>query len=64
MLSVNRKSSVGIATISVPGGYDSIPDKGKTFSLLHIVQVGSGAHPASYLVGTGCSFAGVKRLAV
>jgi hypothetical protein len=25
------------------------------------VQTGSGAHPTSYTVGTGCSFPGVKR---
>jgi hypothetical protein len=28
------------------------------FSLLHIVQIGSGAHPASYPMGTGGSFPG------
>jgi len=26
------------------------------FSLRHRVQTGSGAHPASYITGTGCSF--------
>jgi hypothetical protein len=30
------------------------------FSLHHRVQNGSGAHPASYPVGTRCSFAGGK----
>jgi hypothetical protein len=30
------------------------------FSLLHVVQTGSGAHPTSYLVGTGDSFPGSK----
>jgi hypothetical protein len=29
-------------------------------SLLHVVQTGSGAHPTSYLMGTGSSFPGVK----
>jgi hypothetical protein len=31
------------------------------FSLLHVVQTGSGAHPAFYLVGAGGSFPGLKR---
>jgi hypothetical protein len=30
-------------------------------SLLQSVQTGSGAHPASYPIGTGDSFPGVKR---
>jgi hypothetical protein len=34
---------------------------GQEFSLLHVVQTGSGAHPASYSMGTGGSFPGVKR---
>jgi hypothetical protein len=34
---------------------------GQEFSLLHVVQTGSGAHPASYPMGTGGSFPGVKR---
>jgi hypothetical protein len=29
--------------------------------LLHSVQTGSGAHPASYSMGAGVSFPGVKR---
>jgi hypothetical protein len=31
------------------------------FSLLHVVQTSSGAHPISYLLDTGGSFSGVKR---
>jgi hypothetical protein len=31
------------------------------FSLLHVVQTGSWAHPASYPVGTGVLSSGVKR---
>jgi hypothetical protein len=31
------------------------------FSLLHVVQTGSGAHPASYPVDTEGSSSGVKR---
>jgi hypothetical protein len=30
------------------------------FSPHHRVQTGSGAHPASYPMGTGCSFLGGK----
>jgi hypothetical protein len=30
------------------------------FSLRHHVQTGSGAHPASYPMGTGGSFSGFK----
>jgi hypothetical protein len=34
---------------------------GSKFSLLYIVQTGSGVHPISYKMGTGSSFPGVKR---
>jgi hypothetical protein len=33
---------------------------GSKFSLLHIIQTGSGVHPASYSMGTGVSFPGGK----
>jgi hypothetical protein len=33
---------------------------GQEISLLHVVQTGSGAHPASYPMGTGGSFGGGK----
>jgi hypothetical protein len=37
--------------------FSSNPGKGKIFfCLLHAIQTGSGAHPASYAVGTGESF--------
>jgi hypothetical protein len=36
----------------------SIPDKPRCFSLLHSVQTSSGAHPASYTMGTGGPFPG------
>jgi hypothetical protein len=29
---------------------------GQEFSVLHVVQTGSGAHPASYPMGTGGTF--------
>jgi hypothetical protein len=31
------------------------------FSLFHVIQTGSGAHPASYPMGAGEFFPGVKR---
>jgi hypothetical protein len=37
-------------------GQGSIPGRSRDFSLLHSVQTGSGAHPASYPRGTGDSF--------
>jgi hypothetical protein len=33
---------------------------GQEFSLLQIVQTGSGVHPTSYKIGTGGSFLGSK----
>jgi hypothetical protein len=35
--------------------------RARDFSLLHRVWPGSGAHPASYLMGTWGSFPGIKR---
>jgi hypothetical protein len=51
----SRDGSVGIATgwtarVRLPAGHD--------FYLPHSVQTGSGAHPASYPVGTGGDFPG------
>jgi hypothetical protein len=37
---------------------------GARFSLLHVVQTGSGAHPVSYPVGTGGPFHGGKAVRV
>jgi hypothetical protein len=60
----SRDSSVGIAL-----GY-GLDDRGSrvrfsegagNFSLHHSVQNASGAHPASYPMGTRGSFPGVKR---
>jgi hypothetical protein len=34
--------------------------QGQDFYLLNVVQTGSGAHPASYPMGTGSSFPGGK----
>jgi hypothetical protein len=36
---------------------------GQEFSLHHVIQTGSGAHPASYLMGNEGSFPGVKAAA-
>jgi hypothetical protein len=47
---------VGIATGQCPG---SIPDSAKFFSP-HSAQNCSGAHPASYPMGTGDDFPGGK----
>jgi hypothetical protein len=48
-------SSVGIATGYGLNGRISIPG---------CVQTGSGAYPASYLMGTGCSFPWSKAVGV
>jgi hypothetical protein len=45
---------------TIMGGGSSSPGRVKKFSLLHIVQTGSGIHPTSYKMGTGGSFPGVK----
>jgi hypothetical protein len=57
-------SSVGIATgYGGPtwGGREFESHWGQKFSLLHIVQTGSGVHPNSYKMGIGGSFPVVKR---
>jgi hypothetical protein len=53
---------VGIAT-----GYELDTERSEfesrysqEFSLLHVFQTGSGAHPASYPIDTGCKATGVK----
>jgi hypothetical protein len=63
----SRDSSVGTATrlrAGRPRSQGSIPDRGKTFSLLYNIQTGPGAHPASYPMGTGGSFARGKAAGV
>jgi hypothetical protein len=58
---VSRDSVVGIET-----GYGlddlgvGVRVPGQEFSFLHVVQTGSGAHPASYPMGTGDSLPGGK----
>jgi hypothetical protein len=58
---VSRDSSVGIATgygLDDQGGWEFESRQGQKFSLLHIVQTGSGVHPTSYKMGTGGSSRG------
>ena len=56
------KKSQGIIATALRAGQSEvrIPLGARDFSLLQIVRTGSGAHPASYTMGTG-SFPGVKR---
>jgi hypothetical protein len=58
----SRDSAVGKATGYVldDGGVGVRVPVGSRFSLLHVVQTGSGAHPASYPMGTRGSFLGGK----
>jgi hypothetical protein len=61
---MSRDSSVGIVTgygLDDRGGAGVRVPVGKTVSLLHLVQTGSGIHPTSYKMGTGVSSPGVKR---
>jgi hypothetical protein len=59
----SRDSVVGIATgygLDNRGVWVWVP-VGQEFSLLHVIQTGSEAHPASYQMGTGGSFPWEKR---
>jgi hypothetical protein len=42
-------------------GRSSSPGRGKNCSILHVVETGTGAHPASYPMGAGTLSPGVKR---
>jgi len=67
-----RKSIPEILTIIYRLGYElddrgsrfRFPAEAENFSLHHRVQNGSGAHPASYPMGTGGSFPGIKAAGV
>jgi hypothetical protein len=53
---MSRDSSVGIATdygLDDQEVREFESREGQKFSLLHIVQTGSGVHPTSYKMGTG-----------
>jgi hypothetical protein len=53
----SRDISVDIVT-----GYGvQFPERARNISLVHIVQTGPGAQPASYSMGAEGSFPGVKR---
>jgi hypothetical protein len=55
----SRDSSVGIAAgYGLDGRGVGVRVPVGDFSLLHVVQTGSGAEPASYPMGTGTSFPG------
>jgi hypothetical protein len=55
-------SSVGIASgYGLEDGVGIQVPMGQEFSLLHVVQTGSGAHPTSYTMGTVSSFPGGKE---
>jgi hypothetical protein len=63
MSSRSRDSSVGIALrygLDDRGSRVRFPAEAGNFSLHHRVQNGSGAHPASYPMGTRGSFSGDK----
>jgi hypothetical protein len=53
--------SVAIATNYWLDGRSSVPDKGKRFSVFHSFQTGSGAHQASFKMGTGALSPELKR---
>jgi hypothetical protein len=63
---VNNKSRDSSVGISLGYGLDNrgssvrFPVGARNFSLHHRVQIGSGAHSASYPRGTGGSFPGSK----
>jgi hypothetical protein len=59
LLMQSRDSSVGIALgygLDERGSRVRFPVGAGSFSLYHRLQNGSGAHPASYPLGTGGSF--------
>jgi hypothetical protein len=60
---MSRDSSVGIALgygVDDRGSKVRFPVRAGNFSLHHLVQNGSGAHPASYPMGSRGSFPGDK----
>jgi hypothetical protein len=63
ILAPNSTCSLGIVTGCEfeDGGVGVRVTVGQEFSLLHVVQTGSGVHPTSYTMGTGALSSGVKR---
>jgi hypothetical protein len=60
VLLLSHNSSVGVTTGYGRDGRGSIPGRDKNLSLLHSVQTGCEAKPASYPMGTRSSFPGVN----
>jgi hypothetical protein len=59
-----ENSSVSIVTRLRIGRLENwvlFPAGTRDFSELHSIQTGTGAHPASYPIGTGGSFPGIER---
>jgi hypothetical protein len=56
---VNSRSRVRSIVVTTSNGLDG--QQMQDFSLLHNVQTGSGAHPASYPMGTGATSPELKR---
>jgi hypothetical protein len=57
---LSQDSLIAIGMSYGQDGWGLIPSRGKRFSLLHSIQTSSGAHPASYPVGTRGSFSSRK----
>jgi hypothetical protein len=60
LCTINRDNSGGIETGYRPDGWGSIPGRARDFSPVQRVQTSSGAHAASYPMGTGEYFPGDK----
>jgi hypothetical protein len=58
----SRDSAVGMATGWTAERSEFESREGQDVSSLHVVQTGSGAHPASYPMGIGGSFPGGKAV--
>jgi hypothetical protein len=57
----SRDSVVGIGTGWTTEGLELKTLKGQEFTVLYVVQTGSGVHPASYAMGTAGSSTVIKR---
>jgi hypothetical protein len=61
VLAYDSVVGVALATGWTTEGSEFESRYGQEFSLLHVVQTGSGVHPTSYPICTGGSFPGLKR---
>jgi hypothetical protein len=57
---MDRKSSVGIATVYMVDVRGNIPEQAGLLSLIQSLQTGSGTQPASYPIGTGLPSPGYR----